>query len=76
MRQTEYGALRKMYGVSAHTRDLAGGEVSEKHDGRKVMISGRENDNRKILLHYNVWRSVLTEPDTERKPDNPSERSY
>jgi hypothetical protein len=76
MRQTEEEPLKKMYEVSEHSGDLAGGRVEEKYDERKVMISGRGNDNRKIRFHSNVYHAVLTEENTERKPENPGEWSH
>jgi hypothetical protein len=67
MKQTEYQPLKKMYGVSRYMRDLAGGVVGGKHDGRKVMISGRGNDNRKIRLYNNGFHAVLTKDKTYRR---------
>jgi hypothetical protein len=76
MGQAEYRPLKKMYGISGHIRDLAGGGVGGKHDGRKVMISGRGNDNREIRFYYNVCHAVLSEGNEERRPEKASEWSY
>jgi hypothetical protein len=46
----EYERPTKLYGISGHIKDLGRGRVGGKHDWRKVMISRRGNDNRKIGL--------------------------